>query len=361
MSDLKDKMNQRVTQRSAARASFRDMQRDIAARQTAQVDRTMRTPLDDIAIDERIQVRVGGLNEETVERYAAIMEEHGSYEPFPPVVLFRDPETETLWLSAGFHRVEAARRAIARLIADKREPFSGVLAEVRPGGFEAAYWFAITDNLTNGLQMAHVDQKEALRRLLGYDLKIDAANEYVTMSNRQLAGIIGVTHRTIGLWRRELEDEAHTGGYQYPPESTLRQGADGKVYDVSGIQESNQQRVQSEPDPPPASPRQELKLFQRPTPPRYADQDGGYQFDQSPEYEEPAVNLDDAGPVGEWNDEPPAQPAQPLPSARVHQLRRSVLDHLIQAAADLRELGEESEAVSFDQYADSLAREWRLA
>jgi hypothetical protein len=217
----------RLTQSSLHRTA-----REAANRATGFVDHSVWVELVRITIDARIQVRVGGLNAATVERYATIMQENGDYEPFPPVVLFR--EGETLWLSAGFHRLAAARQV----------GLEAIKAEVRPGGFQDAYWHAITDNLTNGLQMNSADQKEALRRLLGLDIAVPEAQEYVTMSNRQLAGIIGVTHRTIGIWRKELERE--TGGYQYPPDSTLRRGADGKVYDVSNIQEANQQRSQAE-------------------------------------------------------------------------------------------------------------------
>lgn len=53
-------------------------------------------------------------------RYATIMAETGQYEPFPPVVLFRNGET--LWLSAGFHRVAAVMLADEQLITEGEEP-----------------------------------------------------------------------------------------------------------------------------------------------------------------------------------------------------------------------------------------------
>jgi hypothetical protein len=215
----------RLTQSSLHRTA-----REAADRATGFVDHSIWVELPRITVDARIQVRVGGLNAATVERYATIMQEHGDYEPFPPVVLFR--EGETLWLSAGFHRLAAARQV----------GLEAVKAEVRPGGFEDAYWHAITDNLSNGLQMNSADQKEALRRLLGLDIALPEAEEYVTMSNRQLAGIIGVSHTTIRKWRTAFERES--GGNQFPPDSNLRMGTDGKVYDVSNIQDSNRQRTQ---------------------------------------------------------------------------------------------------------------------
>ncbi|MCC6801184.1 MAG: hypothetical protein IT325_13800 [Anaerolineae bacterium] len=86
----------------------------------ARHDTTVWVTLDQITADERIQVRVGGLNRETVERYATVMAETGQYEPSSPVVLFR--EGETLWLSAGFHRVAAVMLADEQLITEGEEP-----------------------------------------------------------------------------------------------------------------------------------------------------------------------------------------------------------------------------------------------
>jgi len=249
MSDMKNRMMARAQR--ASDQSLRRLQENAAARQSGQRDTTVWVTLDQITVDERIQVRVGGLNRETVERYATVMAETGQYDPFPPVVLFR--EGETLWLSAGFHRVAAVVLADEQLVAAGHEPLGGVLAEVRPGGFDDAYWFAITDNLTNGLQMTSADQKEALRRLVGLDRAVPEASHYAALSNRQLAAIIGVTHRTIGKWLDEFKAEAASTGYQYPVETTRRIGKDGKVRDVSNIQTANQRRAQDQRQSEPAA------------------------------------------------------------------------------------------------------------
>lgn len=250
MSDMKNRMMARAQR--ASDQSLRRLQENAAARQSGQRDTTVWVTLDQITVDERIQVRVGGLNRETVERYATIMAETGQYDPFPPVVLFR--EGETLWLSAGFHRVAAVMLADEQLVAAGHEPIGGVLAEVRPGGFDDAYWFAITDNLRHGLQMTSADQKEALRRLLGLDLPLPENGEfieYASLSNRELAAIIGVTHPTIAKWRKELEQ--NTGGKHFPPDRAVRIGKDGKVYDVSGIQAANQRRAEDQRQSKPAA------------------------------------------------------------------------------------------------------------
>lgn len=255
MSDLDARMNARAA-RAANQMGIRQLVHEAAAKSAGEVDTARWVELEEIVIEPRIQVRVGGLNDETVERYAAVMAETGDYEPFPPVVVFRDVEDNVLRLSAGFHRAEAARRAIERLRQEGREPFPGVKAEIRTGGFTDAYWFAITDNLKNGLQMTSADQKEALRRLLGYDMQSAEAEEYATMSDRKLAALIGVHYRTIGRWRNEFA-ESLTGAND--PVSTTRtyitKHGTAATMDTSRIREANQQRAQPPPRPEPAPPR----------------------------------------------------------------------------------------------------------
>lgn len=207
--DLKSRMMARSQQRAEgqqgrAEDQLRRMAGDAAARESAPADITVWIKMDQITLDERIQVRQGGLNPETVERYAVLMAGAGDYDPFPPVILYRDGET--LWLSAGFHRCAAVLRADDLLAEEKRPIIGAVRAEVRPGGFEDAYWNAVTDNLTNGLQMSPPDLKESLRRLLGLDdMNLEQTQEYISMSDRQLAAILGVSNKTIGRWRKEFE------------------------------------------------------------------------------------------------------------------------------------------------------------
>lgn len=299
MSEMKKRMMERAQRTSEQ--SLRRLQENAAARQSGQRDTAVWVTLDQITADERIQVRVGGLNRETVERYATVMAETGQYEPFPPVVLFR--EGETLWLSAGFHRVAAVMLADEQLIASDQEPIGGALAEVRPGGFDDAYWFAITDNLANGLQMTSADQKEALRRLVGLDRPVPEASHYAALSNRQLAAIIGVTHRTIGKWLDEFKAEAAATGYQYPVDDRKRRGADGRVYDVTGIQAANQQRAEEQRQSEPADYDDEPNI----------PDDTDYAWDDEDETDE----------QGDWLDQPAERAAPPAP----HSVRGHSDDH----------------------------------
>jgi len=292
MPDYKSLINARV-QRAGEQMDLRALQRQAAQNETVEWDTTKWVPIEDIEIDGRIQVRVGGLNVETVSRYATIMSESGTFEPFPPVVLFRDPADDTLWLSAGFHRVAAVKEADQLRIQEGMAPVGGVLAEIRPGGFEEAYWYAITDNLKNGLQMGAADQKEALRRLLGYDLPGGESEQYVTMSDRQLAGLIGVSYRTIGRWRGEFKRKLETAPGTHVPADRVRIGADGKVYNVGGIQTANEQRTQEQAEK------------KRTSSPQRVDQHDGYDFNQDSGYEEGAL---DYGEPETWRDVRQHQP-----------------------------------------------------
>jgi hypothetical protein len=306
-----------------SQSSLHRTARDAADRASGLNDHAVWLALDDLTLDNRIQVRVDGLDVATVERYATIMQENAAYEPFPPVIVYRDGDT--FWLSAGFHRVAAAHQA----------GLVDVRAEVRPGGFESAYWHAITDNLANGLQMSYADQKEALRRLLGLDVDMPDAEEYVTMSDRQLASIIGVSHPTISKWRAELVKSTGKG---FPVDSNVRVGADGKVRDVSGIQAANQARQQADdPDPTPADAQVSLA-------------------DSASENESGSYT---AGA----QDEPFTPPSLTKSGSRARDwratTRREIVSHLREAAAGLQKL-QDIGGPAIARYAAELAREWGL-
>ena len=319
MPDYKSRMNARL-QRTIKQGDVRAMQHEAAQNETVELDATQWVPLKKIKIDERVQVRAGGLNKETVSRYATVMAENGTYEPFPPVVLFRDPVDDTLRLSAGFHRVASVWEADRIRVQEDEAPIGGVLAEIRPGGFEEAYWFAITDNLQNGLQLSNADQKEALRRLLGYDLPGGESEYYVTRSDRQLAAIIGVHYRTIGRWRGEFKRKLEMAPGARAPGDRVRIGADGKVYNVGGIQTANEQRTQDQ---------AEKKRTPPPSPRRVA-QDDGYDFNQDSGYEEGALDYGERpNSVPELDDAPSASSS---PSRRVSM----ALESLIEIAMEVR-------------------------
>jgi len=264
MSDYKSQMNARL-QRAIQQGGVRAIQRQAAQNETVELDTTQWVLLENIEIDERIQVRVGGLDQDKVREYAVVMSEGGT---FPPVVLFR--EGETLYLADGFHRVAAAQRAGK----------SQIRAEVRPGGFAGAVEYAEDANLTHGFALSTRDKRNIFER------RVRRGHEWEVTSDREVARQLGVDHKTISNWRRAL-----AGGENSPPESTHRLGADGKVYDVSNIRAANQERVKEQPTRTPS--------------PRRVAQHDGYDFNQDSGYEEGAL---DYGEPETWRDVRQHQP-----------------------------------------------------
>ncbi len=280
MSDnAKDKMLAGMRKRS----ELDQLRQKAAQRETAEIGKAIWIPRDQIIVDPRIQCRVRGLNPETVESYRLAMLE-GGWGEFPPVILFRDGDK--FYLSAGFHRHEAAGQA------DLTED----LAEVRPGGWSAAYWFALTDNLANGLQLGREDKKEILKRMMGMGDEPLPEGEPVP-SARSLANTLGVSHSTVAAWIAELQEVT---GQNRPVGPTV--GADGRVYNTGKIVDANKRdgfrgnrSQQSTGGNPPVAPQ-----------PRYvndADDDSGWTDDV------PFVEYD---ADGELADLPPARPARPV-------------------------------------------------
>ena len=267
MPDYKSLINARV-QRAGEQMDLRALQRQAAQSETVELDPTVDADLSRITVDERIQVRVGGLDQDKVREYAVVMSEGGE---FPPVVLFRDGET--LYLADGFHRVAAARRA------GKSE----ISAEIHPGGFAGAVEYAEDANLTHGFALSTRDKRNIFER------RWRRGHEWRNLSDRLIAQALGVAHTTIGRWRDALESEL-TGANA--PVTTTRVGADGRVYDVGGIQESNEQRAEQKPPRAPS--------------PRRVTQHDGYDFNQDRGHEEGAL---DYGEPETWRDVRQYQPS----------------------------------------------------
>ena len=104
---------------------------------------------------------------------------------FPPVVVYHDG-TE-YWLADGFHRVAAARK----LERDTIE------AEVIEGTAREAIIHGIGSNASHGLRRTQADKRRAVERLLRDE-------EWGTWSNRKIAGLAKVDHKTVAKIRRDL-------------------------------------------------------------------------------------------------------------------------------------------------------------
>jgi ParB-like chromosome segregation protein Spo0J len=139
--------------------------------------------------DGGAQMRVE-MHPQTVADYAADML-NGAV--FPPVIVYHDGQDH--WLADGFHRAEAARK-IGREEID---------AEIRQGTARDAVLHGIGANATHGLRRTQADRRRAVERLLK-----DA--EWAAWSDRKIAELARVDHKTVGKIRRELSGEIPTPG-----------------------------------------------------------------------------------------------------------------------------------------------------
>ena len=104
---------------------------------------------------------------------------------FPPVVIYHDGTD--FWLGDGFHRVEAARK-LGRESID---------AEVLDGDVRQAVLHGIGSNASHGLRRTQADKRQAIERLLRDE-------EWTKWSNRKIAKVAKVDHKTVAKIRREL-------------------------------------------------------------------------------------------------------------------------------------------------------------
>lgn len=225
---------------------------DVAALEELERQRVIIRPvtLDEITIDPEIQVRVGGLDEETVEKYVQILLNGGEFAD--PIILYRDEKTGELFLADGFHRVESDRRGLKRL--EPGQTIKALRGEIRPGGREGALEEAEEANLRHGKELSTADKRNIFER------RVKRGHEWTQRSDRDIAALLGVDRKTIGNWRRAALSPT---GEISPVESgdstvskvptknapVLRVGADGKVRDVSNIQRANQSRPAPKPMP----------------------------------------------------------------------------------------------------------------
>ena len=137
--------------------------------------------------DGDAQMRVE-MHPETVADYAADMLDGAV---FPPVIVFHDGAD--YWLADGFHRVEAARKI------DRKE----IEVEIRDGTARDAILHGIGANATHGLRRTQADKRRAVERLL-------TDPEWAAWSDRKIAQLAKVDHKTVGKIRRELTGEIPT-------------------------------------------------------------------------------------------------------------------------------------------------------
>jgi hypothetical protein len=149
--------------------------------------RTSRPAVKEIALNNvrfhpSAQMRVGGLNEATVEEYKEAMLAGAE---FPAGRAFFDGSV--YWGSRGFHRHAAARRAGLASF-----PF-----EIRPGGLRDAVLDATGANVRHGLRRTDADKRRAVETLLRDE-------EWGRWSDAELARQAGVGKTLVRKMRGRL-------------------------------------------------------------------------------------------------------------------------------------------------------------
>ena len=154
--------------------------------------------LEDVNIDYAAQPRDNGLDADHVSELEAAYQ---SGEPIEPPVVWFLPD-ETYWLSQGYHRTTAMKRA-----GLKQAKF-----RVRTGNPDEWYEDAQASNQGHGLKRSNADKRKAA---------LNMVRRFPKRSDRAIAEKLGIHHDLVASCRRELAESASS-----PPPAT-RIGRDG--------------------------------------------------------------------------------------------------------------------------------------
>ena len=157
----------------------------------------MMVAIESIEMDASTQCR-DALNEDAIEDYAERMD---AGDEFPPVELFGS--TEKCWIGDGWHRIKAALKSGRTTIE----------ANLHSGGRTEAVRHAAGANKGHGVQRTNADKRKAVEVAL---------KAFTKMSDRMLADICGVDHKTVSTARTRLEATGES------PQLEVTNGKDGK-------------------------------------------------------------------------------------------------------------------------------------
>lgn len=197
------------------------------------------------------------IDDTTVASYAADI---AAGAKMPAVVVF-DDGTKRYWLADGFHRCEAALKALGE--------GAEVEVDLRKGDGDAAFLFSLGANAEHGLRRTNKDIKRAVERCLA---------RFSGYTDRQVAKVCKVDHKTVKAHRPDPVGEV--------PQQT-RTGADGKQY------KAKKQKTPPAPAEPPKPPAKAPPLNYKP------DRGAGGADDEAqpaPDYDGPVTNIDPPAP-----------------------------------------------------------------
>ena len=145
--------------------------------------RPRKIKLDEIRIDGGTQPRAE-IDQEAVGDYAEDMRRG---DVFPPVEVVSDGVA--YWLTNGFHRYHATKKAGQKSIA----------AHVLSGTQDDAIWASLAANKTHGLRRTNADKVKAIRTALRFRSKL---------SSRVIADHIGVSGNSVLKYKAEMQSTA---------------------------------------------------------------------------------------------------------------------------------------------------------
>lgn len=127
--------------------------------------------LADITIDPSLQMRVE-MDKSVISDYAQAMLRG---DKFPAIIVFTDGKNN--YLGDGNNRYFAAKQA----------GIPELDAEVREGGYDAAFEYSLIANDKNGQRYSSADKRKAVMKAIAYE-------KYKNFSNREIADKCGVSH-----------------------------------------------------------------------------------------------------------------------------------------------------------------------
>jgi hypothetical protein len=187
-------------------------------------------PLADIKVDPACQTRAA-MNNETIDEYVEVMKEKGDG-PFPAVVVFHDGTD--YWLSDGFHRHAAAKKA----------GLASLKSKIRQGTHRETILHSVGANTTHGLRRTNADKRRAVSILLHDE-------EWSTWSNREVARRCGVDEWLVRKLREEQHSMSPSAVYPQIARKVERKGTRYQMKTDNKIGKTDERAEQSplRPDP----------------------------------------------------------------------------------------------------------------
>ncbi|HML22112.1 MAG TPA: hypothetical protein PKD09_10700 [Aggregatilinea sp.] len=209
--------------------------RQAEAAEAAETAEARVVTLAELEILDEVQPRANGLDQTRVEYLKQVILNGGKYKD--PLDVFRIPGRSKLIVAGGFHRHAGYAGAMTEAQSESEHyslPLQPLEAIVHDGTLADAIEFAEEDNLHHGQPLTDADRRSI------YERRVARGHAWTSMSNRAVAAELGVSHVTVGKWRREFENES--GVNKLTPDQT-RIGADGKVYDTTNIRKGSALRA----------------------------------------------------------------------------------------------------------------------